>query len=85
MLIISCDPGLTGAVALLDSKRGLLECEDIPTCANGTASGSMRNWVDAERLQSTEVMDIARLANLRMWEAYHQRDTAKQASQETRS
>lgn len=51
MLVISCDPGLTGALALLCSQRGLLECEDIPTCANGTASGSMRNWVDAEALQ----------------------------------
>lgn len=51
MLVISADPGLTGAVALLDSQRGLLECEDIPTCGNGTASGSMRNWVDAEALQ----------------------------------
>ena len=51
MLILSCDPGLTGALALLDSQRGLLECEDIPTCGNGTASGSMRNWVDADGLQ----------------------------------
>lgn len=51
MLILSCDPGLTGALALLDSQRGLLECEDIPTCGNGTASGSMRSWVDAEALQ----------------------------------
>lgn len=51
MLIISSDPGLTGALALLCSQRGLLECEDIPTCGNGTASGSMRNWVDAEALQ----------------------------------
>lgn len=51
MLILSCDPGLTGALALLDSQRGLLECEDIPTCSNGTASGSMRNWVDADGLQ----------------------------------
>lgn len=51
MLILSCDPGLTGALALLDSQRGLLECEDIPVCGNGTASGSMRNWVDVEGLQ----------------------------------
>lgn len=51
MLILSCDPGLTGALALLCSQRGLLECDDIPTCGNGTASGSMRNWVDVEGLQ----------------------------------
>lgn len=29
---------------------------------------------DATRLQTNHVMDIARLANLRMWEAYRQRD-----------
>lgn len=51
MLIIGVDPGLTGAMSLLCGQRGLLECEDIPTCSNGTASGSMRNWVDAEVLQ----------------------------------
>lgn len=31
----------------------------------------------ADRLQSGQVIDIARLANLRMWEAYKQRDEAK--------
>lgn len=30
---------------------------------------------DAMRLKPEHVMDIARLANLRMWEAYHRRDT----------
>lgn len=47
MLIIGCDPGLTGALSLIDAVAGaLLECEDIPTCENGTASGSMKRWVD---------------------------------------
>lgn len=32
---------------------------------------------DADRLKPEEVMDIARLANLRMWEAYAQRDAAR--------
>lgn len=32
---------------------------------------------DAYRLQPAEVMDIARLANLRMWEAYRLRDAAR--------
>lgn len=31
---------------------------------------------DAYRLTPEEVMDVARLANLRMWEAYRQRDSA---------
>lgn len=32
---------------------------------------------DAHRLKPEEVMDIARLANLRMWEAYRARDAAQ--------
>lgn len=52
MLIISCDPGLTGAISLICSQRGLLECEDIPTCGNGQTTGSMLRWVDTLALQS---------------------------------
>lgn len=51
MMVISCDPGLTGAIALICSKRGLLECEDIPICSNGQATGSMKNWVDVTGLR----------------------------------
>ncbi|MBP9149240.1 MAG: hypothetical protein KBG00_10710 [Rhodoferax sp.] len=51
MLVISCDPGLTGAITLLCSQRGLLECEDIPTCDNGQSTGSMKRWVDVDGLQ----------------------------------
>lgn len=51
MLIIGCDPGLTGAISLLCARRGLLACEDIPTCDNGQTSGSMKRWVNVERLQ----------------------------------
>lgn len=32
---------------------------------------------DALRLKPEQVMDIARLANLRMWEAYHQREALR--------
>lgn len=69
-------PSSASGVLLLTDRHGHVEvrCERRATPNK-----------NAERLQSTEVMDIARLANLRMWEAYHQRDTAKQASQETRS
>ncbi|NDZ11506.1 hypothetical protein C7T35_01325 [Variovorax sp. WS11] len=49
MLIIGCDPGLTGAISLLSAdRRALLDCQDLPTCDNGTASGSMKRWLDAE-------------------------------------
>lgn len=50
MLIIGVDPGLTGALSLICTRRGLLECEDIPTESNGTVSGSMKKWVDVKSL-----------------------------------
>lgn len=49
MLVIGCDPGLTGAISLI-KPGALLECEDLPVCGNGTASGSMKTWVDVPRL-----------------------------------
>jgi hypothetical protein len=50
MLTLSCDPGLTGAIALLCSTKGLLECADLPVCANGQDTGKMRQWLDAGAL-----------------------------------
>lgn len=67
MIVIGADPGLTGAISLLCSQRGLLECADIPTESNGTASGKMLRWVDAQKLQ----------ALLADWSARH--DFAKEA------
>lgn len=52
MLILSCDPGLTGAMSLLCSRRGLLECADLPTCSNGVVTGSMKRWLDVAGLQT---------------------------------
>lgn len=49
MLVIGCDPGLTGAISLI-APGALLECEDLPTCGNGTATGSMKRWIDVPRL-----------------------------------
>lgn len=46
MIAIGIDPGLTGAIAVLCSRAGMLDVQDIPTCGNGTESGSMRKWVD---------------------------------------
>jgi len=52
MMFLGCDPGLTGAICLIDGTRGeLLECVDIPTCDNGLASGSMKRWVDVSTLE----------------------------------
>lgn len=52
MKIIGCDPGLTGALALIDTEAGLLDVVDVPTCENGLASGSMKRWVDEHVLQA---------------------------------
>lgn len=52
MLILGCDPGLTGAMSLLCPRRGLLACVDLPTTTNGQATGKMLRWVDADQLQA---------------------------------
>jgi len=52
MIAIGIDPGLTGALSVICSTRGLLDVADIPTCENGTASGSMKRWVDVDVLGS---------------------------------
>lgn len=61
MLIISCDPGLTGAIALLNHNRELLECEDLPTSSTGNETGKLKRWVDASALDRL----------LMNWSAYH--------------
>jgi hypothetical protein len=50
VIIIGCDPGLTGAISLLSPERGLLECSDLPVCGNGQATGKMLRWLDAPAL-----------------------------------
>ena len=60
-LILGVDPGLTGAISLLCSRRGLLECADLPTCTNGTITGSMKRWLDVAAL----------LATLQQWSLAH--------------
>lgn len=50
MITIGIDPGLTGAIAVICTERGLLDVADIPTCDNGLASGAMKRWVDAGAL-----------------------------------
>lgn len=48
MIVIGVDPGLTGALCIIGRDRQMVA--DIPTCENGTASGSMKRWVDVEKL-----------------------------------
>lgn len=52
MLVIGCDPGLTGALALIHTERGLLDCIDLPSADSGLSSGRMRRWLDLHALQS---------------------------------
>jgi hypothetical protein len=52
MMIIGCDPGLTGAMALIDPARGLLDVMDLPVCASGQATGRMQQWLDCEAIRA---------------------------------
>ena len=45
MNVIGVDPGLTGALALLN-HRGLLACTDMPTMIKGNGEGAVKNQVD---------------------------------------
>jgi hypothetical protein len=51
MIVLGCDPGLTGALCAIDTARGLLACADVPTCDNGLTTGSMKRWVDEPALE----------------------------------
>lgn len=67
-------PSTTSGVLLLRPRRGYTELGDPRvevTCLRRACPNK-----HAERLQPQQVMNIARLANLRMWEAYNQRDHA---------
>lgn len=49
---LAVDPGLTGAMAALCTRRGFLALADLPICDNGHAGGSMRNWTDPAALRA---------------------------------
>lgn len=51
MLIIGCDPGLTGALALLRPGE-LLDVLDLPICASGQETGRMQTWLDCDALRA---------------------------------
>lgn len=61
MKFIGCDPGVTGAICLLEAGR-LLECEDIPVTDNGMPGGRVTRWVDVRALD----------AMVRSWSARHE-------------
>ncbi len=47
MMILGIDPGVSGALALLCTRRGLLELGNVPTCSNGTENATVSREVDA--------------------------------------
>lgn len=47
-LFLGIDPGLTGALALLDARGALFQVEDLPTIARG--KGKVRQEIDAAAL-----------------------------------
>lgn len=52
MIVIGIDPGTTGAIALLCSQSGLLECERVPTVNRGKGKRA-RNCVEAVAVTAT--------------------------------
>lgn len=50
MIVIGVDPGITGAIAAVCNKRGLLAVSDLPICSNGLTTGRLLRWLDVEKL-----------------------------------
>lgn len=46
MVVIGIDPGLSGAMSALCSRRGYLDVADLPTCPNGLENGKVSRWLD---------------------------------------
>ncbi|MEK7882923.1 hypothetical protein [Methyloversatilis sp. NSM2] len=67
--LLDCLPSPASGVLLLRAMRSRIDVECIRRATPAK---------DAYKLTPEQVMDIARLANLRMWEAYHRRDQSKQ-------
>lgn len=68
--LLECLPSKASGVLLLHSKK---DGRIIVTCERRSTPNK-----DAYRLKPEQVMDIARLANLRMWEAYRNVERAAQ-------
>lgn len=65
--LLECLPSKASGVLLLTDRNGLIEV----SCARRATPNK-----DAYRLTPEQVMDIARLANLRMWDSYQRLDAA---------
>lgn len=73
--LLACLPSPASGVLLLRTGKDYTDVHHRPhvtvECIRRSTPAK-----DAYRLKPEEVMDLARLANLRMWEAYHRRDKA---------
>ena len=69
--LLECLPSSASGVLLL-RKGGWPQPPVIVSCERRATPAK-----DATRLNPEQVMDIARLANLRMWEAYHREEAAR--------
>lgn len=73
--LLACLPSPASGVLLLSEGRGgSTEAPVIVRCERRATPNK-----DAVRLKPEQVMDIARLANLRMWEAYHRSGSGREA------
>ena len=77
--LLECLPSPASGVILFSERRGSV----VPVVAEVERRATPNK--DATRLKPEEVMDLARLANLRMWEAYRQRDAARVQADEARA
>ncbi len=71
--LLDCLPSTSSGVLLLREPRFSGDPQVIVQCVRRATPAK-----DTYRLTPPQVMDIARLANLRMWEAYHRRDQVQQ-------
>ena len=70
--LLDCLPSPASGVLLLREGKSDFGPPIVVTCERRAMPAK-----DAYRLKPSEVMDIARLANLRMWEAYKREDDAR--------
>ena len=69
--LLECLPSPASGVILLEQRKP----PHLPVICRVERRATPAK--DAAKLTPAQVMDIARLANLRMWESYQQRDAAK--------
>lgn len=76
--LIECLPSKSSGVLLL-SEGVWPQPPVVVNCARRATPNK-----NADRLKPEQVMDIARLANLRMWDAYHREEQARQETRDAR-